>query len=116
MFTFPKSIADPAARPVAGFVANKTAVPTAGKSADGGDSFARAMKDASAGSASAGSSAPGKGTDRAGATGASAHAVAPSDLAVDNENSEDKFLTLLVAQIMQDAIRSWGVTYPFDRD
>src|SRR5690606_20968775 len=42
---------------------------------------------------------PGKGTDRAGATGASAHAVAPSDLAVDNENSEDKFLTLLVAQM-----------------
>lgn len=24
--------------------------------------------------------------------------------------------TLMVAQIMQDAIRSWGVTYPFDRD
>lgn len=98
MFTFPKSIADPSARPVAGFVANKAAVPPAGTSA-GGDSFARAMKDASAGGASPSGTAPGTGADRTGATGASANASAASDLAVDNENSEDKFLTLLVAQM-----------------
>ena len=101
MFTFPKSIADPSARPVAGFVANKTTVPT-GSKADAGDSFARALKDASGDKGTAGRTGGTGSTgnaDRTGATGSSPGAGAPSSLAVDNENSEDKFLTLLVAQM-----------------
>lgn len=93
MFTFPKSIANPSAAPVAGFVANKTTVPPAGT--DSGDSFARALKDASGSNGSTGNAG------KTGATGSSASstATAPSDVAADNENSEDKFLTLLVAQM-----------------
>lgn len=103
MFTFPKSIADPSAAPVAGFVANKTTVQPAGAPTGAGNSFARALKDASIGRGTAsgtGSTANGTANgNKVGASGASANASVPSDLTVDNENSEDKFLTLLVAQM-----------------
>ncbi|MCO5121474.1 MAG: flagellar hook assembly protein FlgD [Burkholderiaceae bacterium] len=97
MFTFPKSIANPAAAPVAGFVANKTTVPPAGSGAAGEDSFSRALKNASTTAADRGGSTADAG--RANASGASSGATAPSDVSLDNDNSEDKFLTLLVAQM-----------------
>lgn len=94
MFTFPKSISDPSAAPVAGFVAGKTAVPAAGTRTDASDGFARMLKDASKGAAeSAGA------TGASGASGSGAAGTATSELARDNDNSEDKFLTLLVAQM-----------------
>ena len=95
MFTFPKSISDPGAAPEAGFVARKTSVPSGGARADAGDSFARMLKDASAGStgAAAAADAAGKTQSSGTATGGS------SELSKDNDNSEDKFLTLLVAQM-----------------
>jgi flagellar basal-body rod modification protein FlgD len=83
MLTFPKSIADPSAAPVAGFVANKTTVPTNGAT-DGQRSFADTLKAASGATK----------TDATAEAGTSS-----SELTVDNENSEDKFLTLLVAQM-----------------
>jgi flagellar basal-body rod modification protein FlgD len=95
MFTFPKSIAEPSAAPVAGFVANKTTVPAPGSKPDAGGSFARALKDASATPAEA--AGPSGGAEKTRASGSSAPAT--SELARDNENSEDKFLTLLVAQM-----------------
>lgn len=79
MFTFPKSIADPAAAPVAGFVANKAVVPKS----DGADSFGRALEGATAS------------RDAAAADSATTRDVA----GLDNDNSEDKFLTLLIAQM-----------------
>lgn len=97
MFTFPKSIADPSAAPVPGFVANKTSVPAAGSRPDAGDTFARALKDAAAGTRGTGDTAGAAGKARASGSGEAAGGS--SELARDNENSEDKFLTLLVAQM-----------------
>ncbi|MFA7505389.1 MAG: flagellar hook capping FlgD N-terminal domain-containing protein [Burkholderiaceae bacterium] len=99
MFTFPKSIADPSAAPVAGFVANKTTVPAAATSSGDDGSFARALKDASGGSGAARGSGSAADAGKTAAAASSANATAPSEVAVDNENSEDKFLTLLVAQM-----------------
>jgi len=98
MFTFPKSISDPSAAPVPGFVANKTSVPAAGTKRDAGDSFARMLKDASAGAPEGAAANSGSGrTGGAGTTGTATGAS--SELGRDNDNSEDKFLTLLVAQM-----------------
>lgn len=95
MLTFPKSISDPGAAPEAGFVARKTSVPSGGARAEAGDSFARMLKDASAGSSGAAAAA-----DAAGKTQSSGTATGgSSELSKDNDNSEDKFLTLLVAQM-----------------
>src|SRR5690606_914625 len=98
MFTFPKSISDPSAAPVPGFVANKASVPAAGTKRDAGDSFARMLKDASAGAPEGAAANSGSGrTGGAGTTGTATGAS--SELGRDNDNSEDKFLTLLVAQM-----------------
>jgi len=97
MFTFPKSISDPSAAPVPGFVANRTSVPAAASKPDAGDTFARALKDASAGAPGASGTTGGAGTTRADESAAAAGST--SELTRDNENSEDKFLTLLVAQM-----------------
>jgi len=75
MFTFPKSISDPSAAPVAGFVAGKTAVPAAGTRTDASDGFARMLKDASKGAAESAGATGASGASGSGAAGTATSAA-----------------------------------------
>ena len=112
MLVFPKSIANPAAEPKASFAASKTTVPATGATANG--SFAKALATTQAGAksaavssaqastvaaqaASASTTAPaGSATSAGGATTSATSGGADS---VDAAQSEDRFLTLLLAQM-----------------